>query len=295
MLIGKNRFIRRRAVIGLLLAASLTLLTLSFRGGSDGVIGVIQRGALSITAPFSAATTRVTKPFVDAWNWAGGLVDARSENEQLKKQLREARAANLQLQQLQADLARYRQLLRFTQTSELASQYGFVGATVIQQSNNAYNQTITLGVGSADGVSLNDPVVAPAGDSTYIAGLIGHISSVTSHACTVRLILDPETAVSAVVLGTTVRGVAEPAAGTGVLNLLMVGQDENVQTGQSVLTSGIRSNNAGLQSLLPKGIPIGQVTSVSQSNVSYPNKTIQVTPYVDFQSIDQVLVLKVNR
>jgi rod shape-determining protein MreC len=279
MLIGKNRFIRRRAVIGLLLAASLTLLTLSFRGGSDGVIGVIQRGALSITAPFSAATTRVTKPFVDAWNWAGGLVDARSENEQLKKQLREARAANLQLQQLQADLARYRQLLRFTQTSELASQYGFVGATVIQQSNNAYNQTITLGVGSADGVSLNDPVVAPAGDSTYIAGLI----------------LDPETAVSAVVLGTTVRGVAEPAAGTGVLNLLMVGQDENVQTGQSVLTSGIRSNNAGLQSLLPKGIPIGQVTSVSQSNVSYPNKTIQVTPYVDFQSIDQVLVLKVNR
>jgi rod shape-determining protein MreC len=295
MLIGKNRLIRRRAVIGLLLAASLTLLTLSFRGGSDGVIGVIQRGALSITAPFSAATTRVTQPFVDAWNWAGGLVDARSQNAQLKKQLDEALAANQQLQQLQADLAGYRQLLRFTKTSELASQYGYVGATVIQQSSNAYNQSITLGVGSDDGVSLNDPVVAPAGDSRYIAGLIGHVSSVTSRACTVSLILDPETAVSASVLGTTVRGVAEPAAGTGLLNLLMVGQDEDVQTGQSVITSGIRSNNAGLKSLLPRGIPIGKVTSVSQSNVSYPNKTIQVTPYVDFQSLNQVLVLKVHQ
>src|SRR5947208_4604113 len=197
MLIGKNRFIRRRAVIGLLLAASLTLLTLSFRWGSDGVIGVIQRGALSITAPFSEATTRVTKPFVDAWNWAGGLVDARSENERLKKQLEEARAANLLMQQLQADIAKDRQLLHFTQTSALASQYGFVGATVIQQSNNAYNQTITLGVGSADGVSLNDPVVPPAGDSTYLAGLIGPVSSVTSHPCAVRLILDPVTAVPA--------------------------------------------------------------------------------------------------
>jgi rod shape-determining protein MreC len=295
MLIGKNRLIRRRAVIGLLLAASLTLLTLSFRGGSDGVIGVIQRGALSVTAPFSAATTRVTQPFVDAWNWAGGLVDARSQNAQLKKQLDEALAANQQLQQLQADLAGYRQLLRFTKTSELASQYGYVGATVIQQSSNAYNQSITLGVGSDDGVSLNDPVVAPAGDSRYIAGLIGHVSSVTSRACTVSLILDPETAVSASVLGTTVRGVAEPAAGTGLLNLLMVGQDEDVQTGQSVITSGIRSNNAGLKSLLPRGIPIGKVTSVSQSNVSYPNKTIQVTPYVDFQSLNQVLVLKVHQ
>ena len=68
MLIGKNRHLRRRAVIGLLLAASLTLLTLSFRQGSEGAIGAIQRGALAITAPFSSATTRVTKPFVDAWN-----------------------------------------------------------------------------------------------------------------------------------------------------------------------------------------------------------------------------------
>ena len=201
------------------------------------------------------------------------------------------------MQQLQADLSRVPPA-RFTspRRSELASQYGYVGATVIQQSSNAYNQSITLGVGSDDGVSLNDPVVAPAGDSRYIAGLIGHVSSVTSRACTVRLILDPETAVSASVLGHhRSRGLAEPAAGTGVLNLLIVGQDEDVQTGQSVITSGIRSNNAGLKSLLPKGIPIGKVTSVSQSNVSYPNKTIQVTPFVDFQSINQVLVLKVNQ
>ena len=53
MLIGKNRQLRRRAVIGLLLAASLTLLTLSFRQGSQGVMGAIQRGALTVTAhPF---------------------------------------------------------------------------------------------------------------------------------------------------------------------------------------------------------------------------------------------------
>jgi rod shape-determining protein MreC len=296
MLIGKNRFIRRRVVIGLLFAASLTLLTLSFREGSTGVIGGIQRGALSVTAPFSAATTRVTRPFVDAWNWAGGLIDARSENERLKQQLERANAANLALQQLQADIEKYRLLDRFTNSSKLASQYGFVGATVIQQVPNAYNQTITLSVGSVDGVALNDPVVAPAGDSTLFAGLIGHVSSVTSNACTVRLILDPQTAVSARIVNSTVRGVAEPSSGsTGVLSLLMVGQDKSVHAGQVVVTSGIHANSRGLQALLPAGIPIGQVTSVSQSDNSYPNKTIQVTPFVDFQSIDKVLVLKVQQ
>ncbi len=296
MLIGKNRFIRRRAVIGLLLAASLMLLTLSFREGSSGVIGVIQRGALSITAPFSSATTRVTKPFVDAWSWAGGLIDARSQNVKLTQELAQARAANLQLQQLQADLDKLRALDNFTASSRLASQYGFVGATVIQQVPNVYSQTITLNVGSDDGVAVNDPVVAPAGNSTVMAGLVGHVSSVTSGACTVVLILDPNTAVSVRVVNSTVRGVAEPAAGsTGQLNLLMVGQDENVQVGQVVQTSGILSNNRGLKALLPAGIPIGQVTSVSQSNIDFPNKTIQVTPFVDLQSIDAVLVLKVQK
>src|SRR6476619_704047 len=105
MLIGKNRHLRRRAVIGLLLAASLTLLTLSFRQGSEGATGAIQRGALTITAPFSSATTRVTKPFVDAWNWTSGLADARSENQRLKDKLEIANAANQTLQQVEAELA----------------------------------------------------------------------------------------------------------------------------------------------------------------------------------------------
>ena len=79
MLLGNNRLIRRRVIVGLLLAASLTLLTLSFREGNGGVIGGIQRTALAITAPVSGVVHRVTQPFVDGWNWTTGLVDARQD------------------------------------------------------------------------------------------------------------------------------------------------------------------------------------------------------------------------
>src|SRR5438067_10499127 len=102
MLIGKNRHLRRRAVIGLLLAASLTLLTLSFRQGSQGVVGAIQRGALTVTSPFSDATTCVTRPFVDTYHWTTGLINARDENARLKAELERANAENEQLQSLRS-------------------------------------------------------------------------------------------------------------------------------------------------------------------------------------------------
>ena len=40
-------------------AASLTLLTLSFRQGSTGFVGEIQRNAVSVTAPFATVAHRV--------------------------------------------------------------------------------------------------------------------------------------------------------------------------------------------------------------------------------------------
>ena len=281
-------------MIGLLLAASLTLLTLSFRQGSQGAIGAIQRGALAITAPLSTATTRVTQPFVDGWNWAGGLIDARSENARLKRELEQARATNVTLQQALDDNAQLQKLLKFTQNSQVASQYPYVGATVITQPGNVYSQTITLHVGSNDGISINDPVVAPAGDSTVFAGLVGRVSAVTGSACHVELLLDPDYAASARILTTTVRGIVLPnSSDPGVLALQGVSQDEAVKTGGVVVTAGIQSRQ-GLQSLLPPGIPIGLVTSVSQSDLTATSKTIQVTPFVDLQSLDHVLVLKVH-
>src|SRR5436190_23726787 len=79
MLLSKNRVIRRRAVVGLLVAASLTLLTMSYREGSTGVVGSVQNGVTEVTAPFASVAHRVTSPFVDAWHWTTGLIHARDQ------------------------------------------------------------------------------------------------------------------------------------------------------------------------------------------------------------------------
>ncbi|TMK69567.1 MAG: hypothetical protein E6G50_12100, partial [Actinobacteria bacterium] len=43
-------------------------------------------------------------------------------------------------------------------------------------------------------------------------------------------------------------------------------------------------------SLFPRGIPIGQVVSVGQTDTA-PYKSIQIQPYVNFGSLDSVIAL----
>jgi cell shape-determining protein MreC len=62
----------------------------------------------------------------------------------------------------------------------------------------------------------------------------------------------------------------------------------NVQRGDVITTAGTRSKQ--FPSLFPRGIAIGQVVSVGQTDTA-PYKSIQIQPYVDFGSLDSVIAL----
>ena len=78
---SRSSALRRRIVVGVLVLASLVLITLSFRSSAlDGVQGT---GA-AVLQPFEIAADRVTRPFRDTIGWFRGLVDAKSENKRLR-------------------------------------------------------------------------------------------------------------------------------------------------------------------------------------------------------------------
>ncbi len=62
----------------------------------------------------------------------------------------------------------------------------------------------------------------------------------------------------------------------------------NLAVGDEIVTAGSQRGN--LHSLYPRGIPIGKVTSVGQSDTDV-YKRIQVDPYVDFGSLHSVVVI----
>src|SRR3954447_1648844 len=82
---------RRRAALAVLVVLSLGLLSVYFGEGPGGVLHGLQRGAQSVLGPIETGVSRATKPFRDLVGWVGDNLDAKSENDRLKKENAELR------------------------------------------------------------------------------------------------------------------------------------------------------------------------------------------------------------
>jgi rod shape-determining protein MreC len=286
MLLSKNRVIRRRAVVGLLVAASLTLLTMSYREGSTGVVGSMQRGVVELTAPFASVAHRVTRPFVDGWHWTTGLIHARNQTAELQTLRTKLGLATSRNKELAAKLATANTLAHW---GEQNPSFKFVSGSVIIQYHPAQSNTVMIGIGSDQGVVKNDAVVAPSSDG---GGLVGRVSEVTGSTATVQLLLDPSTGVTAEVQGEQgALGTIVPATGTpGELTMLQVPNAVRVRKNDTVITTG---SGGRLNSLYPDGLAIGRVSQATPVESS-PDMQIQVTPFVDFTNLDGVIVLETH-
>src|SRR5262249_31142262 len=109
-------------------------------------------------------------------------------------------------------------------------------------------------------------------------------------ACVTRL-TDETSAVTAKDLTQpTAVGVIKRGDSTGdVLIFDQVAKTKYVRVGDTVITAGTLGKGA-LPSMFPRGIPVGTVTSQSQSDVD-PFQNLQVQPFVDFSSLQSVIVL----
>ena len=75
---------RRRAVLVVLVAASLILLTAYFGESQDGRLHSAQRGALGALSPIQEGASRVLKPFRDLFGWFGDTIDAKDQRDKAK-------------------------------------------------------------------------------------------------------------------------------------------------------------------------------------------------------------------
>lgn len=275
----RSSAVKRRAVVGILVAASLVLLTVSFRSSAlDGVQGA---GA-SVLRPFEVAATRVAQPFRDASSWTRGLFHAKSENRKLR---REVEQLNQQLAGYEAakNANRYLgHLLKYRHSPTFPADYNTVAAEVLT-SPTVFDQTVTIAAGSNDGIKVQDVVVTDQ-------GLVGQVTKVTGSVSKVLLITASDSAVRALdAQSSAAVGDLVPGSASDTLALTLVGKDKNVRFNDEVVTAG-SPGGGELPSIFPANIPIGVVTSVGQNETDI-YKQIQVQPYADLSSLHAVLVL----
>lgn len=274
--------LKRRIVVGVLALLALALITLSFRESQDGPMHSVEQTASAVVRPFQVAVERVARPFRDAYGWASDVMDAKGDAEKLRSENQVLRQQVIQNESALRENVRLRALLHYARGPEFPRDYGYLAAEVVGRAPNAFQQEIVVAVGMNDGVRLNAPVVTND-------GLVGLVTRVFSNRARVTLITDEQSAVSAVDLRTDADGIVRHGRGAGdTLVLDRVAKQEFVKEGDEIVTAGWRSD--GFSSLYPRGIRIGVVTSVGQTDTDLYQQ-VQVEPYADTSSLHSVLVL----
>ena len=275
--------LKRRLVLGCLVLLSLVLITLYFRGGENGVAHDLQDKGAQALRPFQVVADRVASPFEDAYAYFDGLFEAKEENEELRDELDRLRLQAIQNQTAAAEVDELKALLQFSEGPTFPRDFAYVAARVTTWAPAAFQRQIGIAAGSADGIRVNDPVVTRD-------GLVGQVTRVTTSTAQVTLLTDRNSAVSSLDLITNARGLIRHGQARGdTLVFDRVPKDEEVYEGDVIVTAGTAAGSE-FPSLFPKGIQIGEVTSVGQTDASL-YKQIQVKPFVDFSELDAVLVL----
>jgi rod shape-determining protein MreC len=273
--------LRRRAVVGGLVVLSLILITISFREPTSGPLHGIESAGVTVLRPFEVAAERVARPFRDVYGYFRGLVHAKNENKKLREQINRLRQVALQGETARQENEQLRAELDYVDGPRYPNDYHAVNTRIISWASE-FDQQVLIAAGADRGIREDSPVVTRA-------GLVGRVTDLNGDAAQVTLIVDESSAVPALDLqhpGAV--GLVRPGQGEDTLILDRVTKDRNVEEGDIILTAGTRSSR--YPSLFPRGIGIGVVTHVGQSDIS-PYKQIQIDPFVDFSSLDAVTAL----
>ncbi len=267
--------------LGVLVLLAIVLVSLSFRDDENGAVGRVEGAAGAVMRPFQVAANRVAEPFRDSYRFFGDLFTARgdadrlrAENEQLRQKLSRSQLAG-------AENVNLRSLLDFRDGPLFPEDYRGLAARVIARPAG-FAQSIVVAVGGRDGVQVDDPVVTSD-------GLVGRVTRVADRSARVALLTDEQSNVSAIDVETDAPGIIRQG-GTARQSLVLdrVKKEHKVEVGDTVVTAGWRTPT--LSSLYPRGVPIGRVTSVGQTDTDVW-KRVLVEPFADFGALDVVLVL----
>jgi len=265
---------RVRLVLGVLLIAAVALITIDFRdGGTSSARGV----GSTVFGPVERVASDVTSPVSSVFDWVTGgpssdskIASLQAQNAKLRAELSEAQLSRTDEKQLQSLL-------------QLAGRGGYkiVAASVIAAGQD-YTDTVTLDVGTKDGVRAHETVLNGQ-------GLVGTVTQVSSDTSTVLLSTDASAVVGARMADTnqigSVAGAGKSLSGSTTLKLTLFDANATLTAGEDLVTFGSVHNTRYVP-----GVPIGQVTRV-EGDAGSLTQTALVKPFVDFTSLGVVGVV----
>lgn len=230
-----------------------------------------------VVVPFQNGVSRIGTWISVRMDELGELRVVLEENQELKKQIDELTVQNTQLQQDKYELNNLRELYKL---DEQYSGYEKVGARIIARDSGNWFHAFTIDKGTDDGLAIDMNVIAGG-------GLVGRIVDIGPNWAKVNAVINDDSNVSGMVLASSdilmvtgsLRLMEEGVIGFGQL----IDSKQKVEVGDKVVTSNISDK------YLPN-ILIGYISEINQDSNNI-TKSGKITPAVDFEHLEEVLVI----
>ena len=263
---------RSRLLLVLLLVSSLFLITLDLRGVN--LAGSIRSGVSTVISPVENLFSKLLSPVGNLARDVKNFGQSKKKIAELSKQVDELKAKQI------IDEDTVGQLNQLKNVLDLAGRGGYkvVSARVINRgSTESFKETLTIDVGSSDGISRNMTVISES-------GLVGVIKSVGSNSSIVLLMSDPTFKIGVRIAGTQSIGVVSGQGGSTYLLQLLDATGE-IKVGDTLVARGSQDGRP----FVP-GVPVGTVTTV-QSNASSITQNADVASMTNLEKLSIVAVV----
>jgi rod shape-determining protein MreC len=270
---------RTRLVLGVLLAAALALITISYRDGAGGPLRGLRSVGGAVFGSAERVASLVTRPVSAVADGLTGNSGSQARIDSLQRQVLALRA---QLGQEQLSKYQDQQLKQLLQVAA-RGRYRIVAASVIA-AGGSYDDSVTIDAGRGDGIKPDMTVLNGQ-------GLVGTITSVNATTSTVLLSTDASVTVGVRLAGTgeigVVSGTGKAMTGSGLLRLQVFDVNAVLRPGEQLVTFG----SVGGSSYVP-GVPVGVITKV-EGSASSLTKLALVRPYANDAALGVVGVVVV--
>ena len=264
----------KAGMIGIIITVIILIIVVIFSNISTGNLSAMENAVGKLFMPIQNGIIYLKNKISGNEQELSDIETLKSENQQLKEE-----NSNLQeqLRELEILKSENNTLKEYVNLKDKYSSYTTVPAYVIQRSFSNYDKIIVINAGTDDGIDVNMPVISES-------GLVGHVISVTNDTAKIQTIIDTASNVSAnisnvqdsVILKGTLNS-------TDILRATYIPADSTILQGDEVVTSG-------LGGIYPKGILIGNVKSVINTQ-NEADKYAEIEVSTDFSSLETVLVI----
>ena len=271
----KRYVMPEKYVLAILTALCVGFMILTY---TTDVISILLSGIAGYTIiPFQNGLTEIGTDINGRMEDLKEVRVVLSENEALRQKVAELEQKNNELTADRYELTDLRELF---QLNVEYSDYEKIGARVTGKDPGNWYSVFVVDKGTSDGVGVDMNVISGS-------GLVGIVTKVGPNWAQVRSIIDDSSNVSGMVLST-----ADNLMVMGNLQSMQKGDidfsqlsdsDGNVAVGDKVVTSDISDR------YLP-GISIGYISSI-KTDPNNLTKSGKITPLVDFEHLDVVLII----